>query len=326
MKIEDIGEFELIEIIRNTIGETPNLLLGIGDDACAWTFHAGIHLATTDSLVEGIHFNPKLARWYDLGYKALAVNLSDIAAMGGLGSIALVSLALPGDIQVEDIVSFYQGMLELARESEVSIGGGNISRSPLISITVSLIGTGSVAGMLKRSGARKGDLVAITGFPGSAAAGRTVLYNPCTPDGEYTTPLVQSFIKPVPRLAQGHVLKNEGASSAIDISDGLLADLGHLLTASGLGATIDVDKLPLEPLIKSGFSLKQAAELALSGGEDYELLFTASKNAMKNIAKEIGVQMSIIGRITEAPPGHIELTGENASLVNLNTAGWKHFG
>lgn len=326
MKVEETGEFKLIELIKDTIGSDSDLLIGMGDDTCAWETPGGVYLATTDSLVEGIHFESSQARWNDLGYKALAVNLSDIAAMGGSGRVALVSLALPANTETENVVSFYQGMLELARETGISIGGGNISRSPVTAITVTVIGLASSGGVLKRSGVCGGDLIAITGNPGSSAAGRMILSGTFKAGCANTVPLLQAFLRPFPRLAEGQALQEKGASSCIDISDGLLADLNHVLKASGAGAIIDVEKLPLEPLLKAGFSHKQAVELCLTGGEDYELLFTASHSAMKNITETIGTATTVIGEIINSAPGSIEFVGGYDPTVNLHSGGWKHFG
>ncbi|MDD2252283.1 MAG: thiamine-phosphate kinase [Dehalococcoidales bacterium] len=326
MKVEETGEFELIELIKSTIGNDPNLLIGIGDDACAWQSDNAIHLATTDSLVEGIHFESSLTNWSDLGYKALAVNLSDIAAMGGKGRLALVSMALPGRMETENVINFYQGMLELARETGVSIGGGNISRSPVINITVAAIGTSLADGLLRRSGAATGDLIAITGNPGSSAGGRMLLTSTPNADRACAAPLLKAFTRPHPRLAEGQILVKKKASSCIDISDGLLADLYHILEASGVSATVDTDKLPIETLLEAGFSQKHAVELCLGGGEDYELMFTANQNAMKNIAEDFTIPVSVIGSIIDGIPGSIALTGELAPTENINLFGWKHFG
>ncbi|MFA5451144.1 MAG: thiamine-phosphate kinase [Dehalococcoidales bacterium] len=327
MEISKIGEFGLIELIKNTIGNHPDLQLGIGDDACAWNTRTGIQLATTDSLIENVHFEPKLTSWRDLGYKALAVNLSDIAAMAGIGSVALVSLALPGNIQSEDIISFYQGMLELAQETGIAIAGGNVSRSPIINITVTVIGTAGLSGkILRRSDARERDLIAITGYPGCAAAGRMVLSGQLKVSKEQADQLLSCFLRPHPRLEQGNILACEGASAAIDISDGLLSDLQHILSSSNVSAIIDVGKLPLKPLLKAGLSHHQAVELALGGGEDYELLFTASESVMEKIAATIGKGLSIIGTITSARSGCIKLAGNFTSFDNLKRAGWNHFG
>lgn len=326
MKVEETSEFKLIELINSTIGYDPDLLIGIGDDACAWQSDNAVNLATTDSLVESVHFDSSLTNWSDLGYKALAINLSDIAAMGGKGRVALVSMALPGHVDTENVINFYQGMKELAKETGVSIGGGNISRSPVISITVTVIGTSLADGLLRRSGAAAGDLIAVTGNPGSSAGGRMLLTSTPQSERACAAPLLKAFTRPHPRLAEGQVLTEKKASSCIDISDGLLADLRHVLEASGVSATVDTDKLPLEPLLEAGFSRKQAVELCLGGGEDYELLFTASQSAIKNIAEDIATPISIIGSIIDGIPGSIALTGEAAPTGNLNSFGWKHFG
>ncbi len=327
MYIADIGEFELIEIINNTIGEQAGLTLGTGDDACAWNTSSNEMLATTDSLVEGVHFEPGLVSWHDLGYKALAVNISDISAMAGVGAVALVSLALPDNIEVQDIISFYQGMLELSSKAGINIGGGNISRSPVVNITITLIGTVGPSGkILKRSGAHKEDLIAVTGYPGSSAAGRIILSGKHITSEKHAAPLTQAFLRPAPLIDTATVISRLGASSAIDISDGLLADMRHLLSASQAGAIINVDNLSLEPLLKAGFTYREALEMALAGGEDYELLFTASKSDMEKISTAIEYHLSIIGSVIEESPGTINLEGNLEPIKNLDLSGWRHFG
>ncbi len=327
MKISDINEFELIELIKKTIGNEPALMLGIGDDTCVWTSPSHEMLATTDSLIEGVHFEPDQISWHNLGYKALAVNLSDVAAMAGTGSVALVSLALPGNVRTDDVVSFYKGMLELARKTGIAIGGGNISRSPIINITVTLIGTAGPSGrVLKRSGARAGDLIAVTGFPGSSAAGRAILAGKHKTREELAAPLLDAFLRPAPLVTEAAICARLGASAAIDISDGLLADLRHLLIASNIGAIINTGELPLIPLLKAGFSHRQALEMALSGGEDYQLLFTAGAKEMEGILRAISSTISVIGTITKTEAGTVEFTENSELIKKLNLTGWRHFG
>ena len=327
MQVKDIGEFELMARIRNVLGPQPGLLLGIGDDACAWEPGFPVNLATTDSLVEGVHFDFSFSSWEDLGWKSLAVNLSDIAAMGATPGVALVSLALPGTTQVEDVISFYHGMLELAKQTGALIGGGNISSSPVVNISVALTGSATgVACLMKRTGARPGEKIAVTGFPGSAASGFYLLAQKKMADTSGSGDLVKRFLRPQPRINEGTLLAENGVLTAIDTSDGLLADLQHVLNASGAGAVIDLDCVPIGHLEKSGLSKQQALKLALTGGEDYELLFTANPGIMENVSGKTRVPVSIIGEITGECPGEIRLKGDPSLPLKFKKYGWRHFG
>ena len=300
--------------------------MGVGDDTCVWTSPSHEMLATTDSLIEGVHFEPDQISWHNLGYKALAVNLSDVAAMAGTGSVALVSLALPGNVRTDDVTSFYKGMLELARKTGIAIGGGNISRSPIINITVTLIGTAGPSGRVPqtfRSPSRRFD--SSYRFSGSSAAGRAILAGKHKP-GRNCSPLLDAFLKPAPLVTEAAICARLGASAAIDISDGLLADLRHLLIASNTGAIINTRELPLIPLLEAGFSHRQALEMALSGGEDYQLLFTAGAKEMEGILRAISSTISVIGTITKTEAGTVEFAENSELIKKLNLTGWRHFG
>jgi len=327
MKLEDAGEFELIHQLEKLIGPAPEMLVGIGDDACAWQNTGGTTLATVDSLVEGIHFEPGLITWYELGWKALAASLSDIAAMGGNAGFALVALNLPGSVDVEDVLDMYRGMIELGGEFNVRIAGGNVSKASCISITVTVIGSAGPTGrLLLRSNARPGDVIAVTGFPGSAAAGLEILKGKREPLQADAVNLKQAFLKPFPRLREGRLAAELGIDSGIDISDGLLADLKHILRASGVNGKLNVDSLPVERLLEASFNRAQAVEMALTGGEDYELLFTCSKPAAAGVARCTEIPVTVIGEIIPGADAGIKLTGDVPPDLNLTTPGWQHFG
>jgi len=327
MKLEDAGEFELIGRIEKLIGPKPELVVGIGDDACAWQNKGETTLATVDSMVEGVHFELCLTTWYELGWKALAVNLSDIAAMGGSAGVALVALNLPGSVDVEDVLDMYRGMLELGREFNVQIAGGNVSKAGCVAITVTVIGSAGHTGkLLLRSNARPGDVIAVTGFPGSAAAGLRILKGKPCPQQVDVSYLKQAFLKPCPRLREGRLAAELGLDSAIDISDGLLADLKHVLRSSQVNAVLDIDSLPVARLMEATFTRNQAVEMALTGGEDYELLFTCKKPAAADIARHAGTPVTIIGKIIEGAAAEIALAGNIPPDLDLTTPGWQHFG
>lgn len=331
MKVSKLGEFGLIDLLAKMIAEagvdqlTPDRpLIGIGDDATAWHSDAQIELATVDTMVQDIHFSLETTSWRELGWKSLAINLSDIAAMGGLPEYALVAMTLPEDTAVVDVTTLYEGMIELARQSGTAIVGGNISRAPLVSVTVTVIGRSLDNVVLRRDTARPGDTIAVTGHPGSAAAGLEMLIRKLKFKPEATGYLKSAFLHPVPRLTEGQILVKNGVKTAIDTSDGLLADLRHVCEASRVGARIDVDRLPIHPVVSNNFGEK-ARDLALSGGEDYELLFTGSAAAIDRVRVEIKCPVTAIGEITASAPGKVELRDARGRAVKINRTGWQHF-
>ncbi|MFC1962821.1 thiamine-phosphate kinase [Chloroflexota bacterium] len=330
MKVSDMGEFALIDLIKSIIEQSQKrelsshqVVTGIGDDAAIWHNEEGLALATTDTLVEGVHFKPGMGTWEELGGKALAVSLSDIAAMGGIPRYALVSLTIPPSTEVGTITALYRGMIEAANRYEVALVGGNTTRATELSITTTVLGSATEKGVLRRSAARPGHLIAVTGYLGLAAAGLRMLTLPPSLDKESEKLSQAAYLRPQPRLVEGKTLVEHGVKAAIDISDGLLSDLGHICQASGVGARIEVDKLPIHPVLKRAFP-GEALELALSGGEDYELLFTAEEDIMDRVREEIPGLISIIGRITEGP-GEISMVDDKGQVLSLARKGWEHF-
>ncbi len=329
-----MGEFGLIDLLADMINTASDkksiawqkLILGIGDDAAAWRGDTSIQLATVDSLVQDVDFTPGLIPWEELGWKALAVNLSDIAAMGGLPRYALVSLALPGNTDVENITSLYRGMIELARQFGVAIVGGDMSGAPILVINITVMGsTGrSDKKLLTRSAARPGEKVAVTGYLGAAAAGLEMLTKQISLEPDSAASLKRAFFKPYPRIAEGQKLVDYGIKAAIDISDGLIADLRHICQMSKVGARIEVDRVPVHPAVRANFG-DRALELATSRGEDYELIFTASDDIIDRVKKAVSCPITIIGEITAGKAGEITLLDSKGNQVNLPKAGWEHF-
>lgn len=318
-----MGEFGLIDLLANmAAGGDEQLLVGIGDDAAAWKGDASIQLATVDSLIQGVHFPTEIASWQEIGWKALAVNLSDIAAMGGIPRYGLVSLALPPDTEVDDVTALYTGMLELAKKHKVTIVGGDISNAPMVIINVTVLGNSPQNKILTRSSAKPGELIAVTGYLGAAAAGLEMLTRKLGFDPDAADRFRQAFFKPTPRITEGQLLSEQWVKTAIDISDGLLADLNHICRASKVGAQIDADRVPVEPAVKTAFGDK-ALELALTGGEDYELLFTASAEVIEKVKQAAHCPISAIGEIT-AGEG-ITVVDSRGKPVNVGRAGWEHF-
>jgi thiamine-monophosphate kinase len=330
MKVSEIGEFGLIDLLAKMVAEaqtdksSPGLILGIGDDAAVWKCTDAIQLATVDSMVQDVHFSLETTTWKDLGWKSLAINLSDIAAMGGIPRYALVALSLPAETEAADITTLYQGMLELATIFNVAIIGGNISRAMEVSITITVIGSSTGQSILKRSAAKPGDVIAVTGYPGSAAAGLEMIVKNLRFQPTVTQYLNNAFQRPTPRIAEGQALVKHGVAAAIDISDGLLADLRHICKASGVGARIITDSLPIHDVVKVNFPQK-ALSLSLGGGEDYELLFTASESVIKDIKNELGCPVTVIGEITGDEPGKISLVDAGGRPVKIGRTGWTHF-
>jgi thiamine-monophosphate kinase len=323
MKVSELGEFGLIDLLaKMAAGKDERLLIGIGDDAAAWQGDSSIQLATVDSFIEGVHYPSGMANWPELGGKALAVNLSDIAAMGGLPRYALVSLALPPQTELDDVTALYTSLLELARKYGVTVAGGDISDAPMVIINVTILGSSPQEKVLTRSNAKPGELIAVTGYLGAAAAGLEMLTKKLKFDTKVTAHLKQAFFHPTPRLAEGQLLLEQGVKTAIDISDGLLADLGQIGKTSQVGARIDANRVPVAPKVKTAFGEK-ALELALTGGEDYELLFTAKAEVIARIKKAASCPISAIGEIT-AGPG-VTVVDRRGKPMELSRAGWEHF-
>jgi thiamine-monophosphate kinase len=331
MKVAELGEFGLIDLLARMIRgagidrlgpEQP--IIGIGDDAAAWRGDTSIQLATVDTLVQDVHFTLDTVTWKELGWKSLAINLSDIAAMGGIPKYALVALALPEDTPVEAVTEIYEGIIEIARQYKLAIVGGNISRAPEISITITVLGSSPDNRILRRDTAKPGDNIVVTGYLGSAGGGREMLAKKLKFKPEAAKYLRDTFLHPIPRINEGRLLVKHRVMTAIDISDGLLADLRHICEASRVGARVDISQLPIHEILKGSFGEK-AVELALAGGEDYELLFTGGAEDIKRVKREIACPATVIGEITVGEAGKIELVDARDNPVKVKKAGWSHF-
>ena len=334
MKVSELGEFGLIDFLARMVDGSPDnriasrqqLLIGIGDDAAAWCGDTSTQLATIDSFIEDVHFSLKTTPWAELGWKALAASVSDITAMGGLPKYALVTLALPAHTEVEDVAALYKGMIEMTQQFGVAIVGGDVSNAPLVAITVAVFGgTGRRdEQMLTRSAAEVGERVAVTGYLGAAASGLKMLTERLRFDPETVAYLRGAFLHPCPRIAEGQLLAGEGVKAAIDISDGLVSDLRHICRASRVGARIEVDRVPVHPAVKANFGDESLA-LALSGGEDYELLFTASTEVMDRVRKAGSCPITVIGEIVADRIGEVTLVDSQGDIFDLDKVGWDHF-
>ena len=344
MLISDLGEFGLIELIRQWTqrpipgngaggagarGDNPayRIAVGNGDDAAAAELLRTplTELYTTDTMVDGAHFTARTTPWRDLGWKALASNISDIAAMGGQPALALVTLGLPPATPVDNIRELYAGMNEIAAAYGAQIIGGDLVRSPTAFITVALTGITDGAVMV-RSAARPGHQVAVSGPVGGAAGGLRLLLDADAGGNDGVSPehpLVKLHRRPCPHIAAGRILSASGVGAAMDVSDGLAADLGKLGIASGVAARIIVDRVPVIPILKDAYP-EDWPSLALYGGEDYVLLFTAPPAIMETAIAGIP-DAAVIGEIVAGTPGAVEIIGSDGNPASANAAGWDHF-
>lgn len=312
-------EFDLIEAIRARTSTTRgDVALGIGDDAALLEVPAGRQLvACTDSMVAGVHF-PADAAPADIGWKALAVNLSDLAAMAAEPAWALLALTLP-NADAGFVEAFADGFAALARAGGVALVGGDTTSGPL-AVTVTALGSLPQGQALRRDGARAGDLVCVTGTLGDAA-GALRLHGTDSTDAT----LRGRMARPQPRIAIGIGLRGI-ATSCIDVSDGLVADLGHVCSASGVAAELEVEALPVSPSLAAAFPRDEARVLALSGGDDYELCFTvppAQLAALETLANAGGCAITRIGRIVAG--SGVSVRDAAGRELKIEHAGWEHF-
>jgi len=336
--VGEIGEFGLIDALHAALPPAvvaaPALALGIGDDAAVWQPAAGESVVvTTDSLVEGIHFRLEWTDWVSLGHKTLAVNLSDLASMGAAPRLAVVTLALRGDERVADLLDLYRGLGRLAEATGTLVAGGDIVRSPqALAFHVTALGETRGGRVLRRDGARPGDVVAVSGALGAAAAGLALLaLDPADPRRRAATAelLIAAHLRPRPRLALGELLLRNGASAAMDLSDGLMGDLPKLLAASGADAELEAEAIPIAAALRALFPDRSLA-LALRGGEDYELLFTTPPAMFPGIAEAATQQDITVTKVGVVAPREGEgprvlLRGADGSVAPLVAGAFDHF-
>jgi len=338
MNLKQLGELGLLHRILRKAPLPPRSVvpIGIGDDAAVLRMAAGRDLiVTTDMLVQGIDFKPEFESYRDIGYKALAVNLSDVASMGGRPMAYLVGLAVPGRMPVTSVDEIYRGMNFLAGRHKLSLIGGDVSASPHgMMITVMVIGDTGRNRAVLRSGARAGDRIYVTGTLGDSRAGLEVLkrrytkkYRPVPTEERY---LIRRHLVPVPRTEFGRLLGRRGwATAMIDLSDGLATDLRHLCEASGVGARLIPEDLPVSRALRMYAHRRgrTAVEYALRGGEDFELLFTvAGRNgdSVQGAARREGLILTRIGEIVPKGRG-ITLLRKGDREIPLAVRGYEHF-
>ncbi len=331
-----MGEFELLARIRDRLpADGPRIRLGSGDDASV-TVPGGATTTSVDALVDGVHFRRDLSTPAQIGHKALAAALSDLAAMGAEAGEAYVVLGVPDDLGEDDCIELLDGLIALATATGTSLAGGDVTRAGELFLAVTVVGHAPAPdAFIRRSGAQVGDALVLTGAIGGAAAGLHLLENPSLEadfaleagmDGAAAKSAAEALVKrqlePAPRLAAGRALAAAGASAMIDLSDGLGGDAGHLAERSGVGLRIEADALPLGDGVAAlaGAAGRDPFELALGGGEDYELLASIAPGRLGAAAEAVreaeGIALTKIGEVVAGggvevrlPDGRLAETG-----------------
>jgi len=330
--IAELGEFGLIERLTAGLPQPTDVIVGVGDDAAILdTGGDELVVATCDAQVEDTHFRLRHAHPQDIGRRALAVNLSDIAAMGARPRFALISLLLPPMLDVAILDGIYAGLRAEAAQYNVALVGGNIARNAeRLIIDITLLGTGMRDRLLRRDSAEPGEVVMVTGSLGSAAAGLLVLEDEqlaAKIPPESLVGVLAAHRTPTPRVAAGQWLAQHGVTTGIDVSDGLAADIAHICKASGVGVNIEAESLPIQPEVAMIATLagRQPQDLALFGGEDYELLFTAPTDRADVLAQALfianGIEATAIGTMSKGTDLTLFRQGKSSPL---HPTGWDH--
>lgn len=337
MLVGDISEFELIDKLSCALGSKNeqrkremrdsgfDVFLGIGDDGAVWEDIAGVKVLTTDTLVDGVHFTLNHFEWRDLGWKTLAVNLSDLAAMGAIPLCSVVTLGLTADIPVNGLLDMYQGMGEISDQYGGVIIGGDIVRSEVFFVTVAMHGRALGSNkVLTRNSAKPGDKIAVTGHIGCSSAGLHSLTETSeVNDTDGIQHLRNTHFRPKPRISEGQILLNHGVKAAMDISDGLVGDLMKLCQTSGVGAVVRAMDVPVDLYLKKSYP-DECLNFALNGGEDYELLFTASPEITQKLLRTKDINFFIIGDIV-SETSKVRVIDERGREIEMAKTGWDHF-
>jgi thiamine-monophosphate kinase len=325
--VRDLGEHALIARLRSRVTNLPaHIEIGIGDDAAAIAPpRSELEIVTTDALIEGVHFRRDWTAPDAIGHKALAVNLSDLAAMGATPRAALLSLALPETLPVAEFDALLDGFLALAAATATPLVGGNITRSPgPLMIDVTAIGSAPRRKLLRRSGGVAGDELYVTGALGGAAAG-LLIRQTGNPDGDGEC--LRRYERPTPQLRAGRlVARSRTARAAIDLSDGLADGARQLAAAAGLGVEIDAEAVPILPAaaVVAASAGRDALELGLSGGEDYELLFAVGRRQRRGFlaaVRRAGLAATLVGRLVDDHGAILVQSGTRKPLPE----GFSHF-
>lgn len=333
MRVSDLGEFNLIEKISAIFGSRDkDLLIGIGDDCAVYDKGPkSLSLVTSDMLVEGVHFDLDFTSPYLLGCKSLAVNISDIAAMGGKPRWFLLSLALPGHMDIDFVEEFCRGAAHIANEYGVKLIGGDTVASPdKLIISITLIGEEDGTEPIRRDGASDGDQIFVTGTIGDSAAGLALLKEGTSRDSgnKNHVEVIMKHLSPTPRIRESEfIAARKIATSMIDVSDGLLQDLAHICRGSGVGAKVWLDRIPLSESYKAtAREIGLESGFPLSGGEDYELVFTVpleKVEALDLLEKEYFCKVTHIGEIVSGEG--VALYDDHNNEIQLMQYGYEHF-
>ena len=327
--MQQVDEFGLINLISRILKKgqrNSKLVLGIGDDAAVFKTSKNMwNVVTVDALVEGIHFDLRYSNFKKLGRKALSSNLSDIAAMGAVPTWALLNLTIPAKITADNITELYRGISEIAKKYQTQVIGGNITRakSELV-ICITLLGEVEPRYILKRSSAKVGDIIAVTGDLGGSHAGLSILQN--RKRSSVFSYITEKHLNPEPRNEWIRLLLKKGVkiNSCIDISDGLSSDLSHICRASKAGAELELAHIPVHPETLRAAQLKKdnILDYVLHGGEEYELLMTLTPKNFKKAKRILGKNITAIGRMTASNM----ISGiRNNKKTKIEVKGFKHF-
>jgi thiamine-monophosphate kinase len=331
----ELSEDELVVAISRLLaGELPGVVVGLGDDAAVVEPGRGQLVLTTDLMLEGVHFERASISAHDLGAKAVTVNVSDVAAMGGSPRSALASIALTSDVGAAWVMELYGGMRDACAEYALALVGGDTNRGDLLVVSVAVVGEVAPGRAVTRAGARPGDAIVVTGSLGAAAGGLVLSHSSPSATADalskpWGRPLVDALARPVARVGEGQTLARSGAHAMMDLSDGLARDLSRLCRASAVGARIELSAVPVaEPLRAGAASLGiDALELALGGGEDYELLATLdpadAESARLALDDRFGVTLATVGTIIEGED--VVTVDADGREAPLEPKGWDHF-
>lgn len=328
MDIKEIGEFGLIDLIKEgTIVDASNVIIGIGDDAAVYKTNEGmLELMSTDMLVEKIHFDLAYTSAFQLGYKSLAVNLSDIAAMGGVPKHVVIALAVPRRLEVEFILKLYEGMKSIAKEFGVNIiGGDTVGSNHDLIINVTVTGEVEPSHLQRRDQAKVGDLVVVTGNLGDSAGGLRCLQDKLTEE-RFAERLIEAHLTPTPQVEMGKIIAKY-ANSMNDISDGIASEAKEIAVSSHVGLKIKEACLPVSPELKTLAATLGCSflDFALYGGEDYQLVFTIAEDKYRELQREkLPNQLTVIGVVTEKK-GWVELETCGNAIVKIEAKGYNHF-
>ncbi len=337
LTLSDIGEFGLIDRIHELLQkeglEAAGITLGIGDDTASFRPRAGYELLVTcDAMVEGRHYLPEHINPLNLGRRAMALNISDIGAMGGRPLYALVSLGLKAETPVSDVEAMYRGFIAELNPFDASIIGGNVTKSEHATfVDITLIGEVEQGKMIHRSTAKPGNAILVTGYPGQAAAGLYLLLNAQPTEDLSDHPLVRTFNTPSHRAREGRAIAQSGyATAMIDTSDGFLGDLGHICKQSGVGARLMQERLPVGKELREAATLlgRDPYELVLGQSDDYELIITCPPRDVDGVRASVAavseVPITEVGQITQEALA-IKLIQPDGTERAVTPAGWDHF-